>query len=134
MKEISSGRKLHLTSENHKFVKELVEHKLINSTGEGFLIGVSIALKKRLNHKQINTPRSSQENTVLEDEKSLNQIEDLKALLNALYPENYDEIENLNASNKLLSVLSDAGLDYLREKSLSDSKFQKENFFEAIKI
>ncbi len=134
MKEISSGRKLHLTSENHKFVKELVEHKLINSTGEGFLIGVSIALKKRLNHKQINTPRSSQEDTVLEDEKSLNQIEDLKALLNAIYPENYDEIENLNASNKLLSVLSDAGLDYLREKSLSDSKFQKENFFEAIKI
>ena len=134
MKEISSGRKLHLTSENHKFVKELVEHKLINSTGEGFLIGVSIALKQRLNHKQINTPRSSQEDTVLEDEKSLNQIEDLKALLNAIYPENYDEIENLNASNKLLSVLSDAGLDYLREKSLSDSKFQKENFFEAIKI
>tara|TARA_A200000113_G_C8721195_1_gene308417 strand:+ start:259 stop:666 length:408 start_codon:yes stop_codon:yes gene_type:complete len=135
MKEVSSGRKLHLTSENHKFVKELVEHKYINSTGEGFLIGVSIALKKSLNHKQINIPRSSkEEHTVLEDEKSFNQIEDLTALLNALYPEKYEDIENLNASNKLLSVLADSGLDYLRDKSLDDKKIKRENFFEAINI
>ena len=135
MNENSSGRKLHLTRENHEFLKELISRKYIDKSGEGFLMGVSLALKNGLDHKPLKTPRSATglgSDTVLEDEKSFNQIDDVKALINALYPEKYTETENLKETNRLLSVLADAGLDYLRSKCFNDNKVDTEIYFETI--
>ena len=48
--------------------------------------------------------------------KVLIRLDDVKALINALYPEKYAETENLKETNRLLSVLADAGLDYLKKQ------------------
>ena len=42
--KILPGRKLHLTRENHEFLKELISRKYIDKSGEGFSnSGVSLA-------------------------------------------------------------------------------------------
>ena len=131
MLEQKSGRKLIIKRINSEFIEELSSSNYLNKKTEGFLLGVSLALKNVLDHQPIDVQRNAQANgrdVVIEDEKSMNQIDDLKVLVKAIYPEKYNESKNIEYMNKLLSVLADAGLDYLRNECYQDESVNHDKF------
>ena len=131
MLEQKSGRKLIIKRINSEFIEELSSSNYLNKKTEGFLLGVSLALKNVLDYQPIDVQRNAQANgrdVVIEDEKSMNQIDDLKVLVKAIYPEKYNESKNIEYMNKLLSVLADAGLDYLRNECYQDESVNHDKF------
>ena len=118
MNDLRDNRKLTIKRENHNFLKDLKTHDLIKDIGDGFLVGISYALKNSLKHEDITKTRSSGgggADVNIEDAESFKPINEMKDVLNALYPEKYNDQEALNYPHRLLNALADAGLDKIKE-------------------
>ena len=135
MNDFDNGRdKISITNENHDFIKKLKSEGLIKHTSNGVLIGVSYALKHKLKHVSTDTPRSASLHVNIDDRKSFNFINEVKTVVDAIYPKKYNDTEPLKSPWKLICVLADAGLDDIRDKCSDKNASITHNFLEAIEI
>ena len=134
MNDIEDGRKISIKNENHAFLKKVQSEGLIKDTGNGVLIGVSYALKHKLQHESLEAPRSANSYTNVDDGKSFNAMNEVKIILESLYIEKYNDKEMVKSPTKLIRVLADAGLDSIREKCNDNNVSFTEKFLETIEI
>ena len=134
MNDLEDGRKISIKNENHVFLKKLQSEGLIKDTGNGVLIGVSYALKHKLEHVSIDAPRSASLYKNVDDGKSFNFMDEVKTVLEAIYPQKYNDEDNVKSPTKLIRVLADAGLDSIREKCHDENTSLTDKFLETIEI
>ena len=135
MNDFDNGRnKISIKNENHTFIKTLQSEGLIKHTSNGVLIGVSYALKHKLKHISTDAPRPSSLYVNIDDAKSFNFINEVKTVVDAIYPEKYNDTDALKSPWKLICVLADAGLDDIRDKCTNKNASITHNFLEAIEL
>tara|TARA_Y100000991_G_C21697638_1_gene232253 strand:+ start:51 stop:467 length:417 start_codon:yes stop_codon:yes gene_type:complete len=138
MSDLKDTRKLTVKRENHNFLKDLKKNDLIKEIGDGFLVGVSYALKNGLKHEDIKKPRDSGgggADANIDDAESFNSIQEMKDVLAAIYPEKYNDREVLNYPHRLLNVLADAGLDQIKENCWdSHGNIESSVFTDSLKL
>ena len=61
-------------------------------------------------------------------------MNEVKTVLEAIYPQKYNDEEAVKSPTRLIRVLADAGLDGIREKCNDENASLTEKFLEVIEI